>query len=179
MIVLVDLDGVTADLEGKFWELWATYYPEAPRVHPSDRRTFYIEEQIGQEWTTLVRRIIHEEGFYSCLEPMPGALEGISTLQERGHEVIICTAPVTSPYCAPEKLEWVARHLGTEMATHMIISKDKTLVRGDVLFDDRPSITGKLQPVWTHILCDQPYNRSSVGPRATWKTLPEVIQNVG
>lgn len=32
-------------------------------------------------------------------------------------------------------------------------------MRGDILIDDKPQITGSLQPVWTHWVYDQPYNR--------------------
>lgn len=179
MIVLVDLDGVTANLEKLFWSRLAEVHPDVPQILPEDRVTFYIEEQIGQEWSEKVRSIIHAEHFYRDLEVVPGALEGIEKIQGLGHEVIICTAPVTSPWCAPEKLEWVARHLGTTMATHMIISKDKTLIRGDVLFDDRPVVSGKMDPEWEHVLCDQPYNRHIRNQqRATWETLPGMLRRI-
>lgn len=171
MIILVDLDGVTADLETLFWRLWKARYPEAPQLLPEDRRTFYIEDQIGQEWSEKVRNIIHSRAFYLNLPVIPGAEEGIAGLQERGHNVIFCTSPVNSPWCAAEKIEWVTKRFGSEMATRMIISKDKTLVRGDVLFDDRPNVTGAMEPTWLQILCDQPYNSHIDQPHATWATL--------
>ena len=36
---------------------------------------------------------------------------------------------------------------------------DKTLVRGDVLIDDKPHVTGSNAPTWQHLLYDAPYNR--------------------
>lgn len=175
MIILVDLDGVTADLESLFWRLWKARFPEAPQLLPEDRRTFYIEEQIGSEWKKQVETIIHSELFYLNLPVIPGAIDGIHGLQEQGHNVILCTSPVNSPYCTPEKIMWVRKHLGTDMATRMIISKDKTLVRGDILFDDRPNVTGALQPTWLQILCEQPYNSHINQPRATWASLSRTI----
>lgn len=32
-------------------------------------------------------------------------------------------------------------------------------VTGDILIDDKPSVTGVESPEWEHVLFDQPYNR--------------------
>ncbi|MCT7149596.1 hypothetical protein M1196_23400, partial [Salmonella enterica subsp. enterica serovar Oranienburg] len=50
----------------------------------------------------------------------------------------------------------------------MIITTDKTLVRGDILIDDKPVISGELPEYstgtnharsWEHVIFDQSYNR--------------------
>merc|ERR1712048_684490 len=41
----------------------------------------------------------------------------------------------------------------------LILTCDKTTVRGDFLIDDKPSICGSQQPLWTQIIFDAPYNR--------------------
>jgi 5'-nucleotidase len=58
----------------------------------------------------------------------------------------------------------------------MIIAADKTLVRGDVLIDDRPYIKGDFTPSWEYILYDQPYNRKNTEfRRLDWSNWREVL----
>jgi len=172
VIVLVDLDGVVCDLEGAFWPLFLEKCPDAPRIAPESRETFYVEDQIGQEWREHVEGIIHSEFFFLNLPAMESALEGVLRLSE-SHSVVICTSPVTTPWCASEKYQWVESHLGLQYAKKMIVTKDKTLIRGDVLIDDRPfpENKGLLLPSWKHVLYDQPYNRQIDKPRTTWKEI--------
>lgn len=57
----------------------------------------------------------------------------------------------------------------------MIVTKDKTLVHGDLLIDDKPRVTGTRSPAWQHVLYDQPYNRHVDAQRMTWSTWREVL----
>ena len=82
----------------------------------------------------------------------------------------ICTAPVNEyRYCVGEKIAWVEKHLGADWAKRVILTKDKTLVRGDILIDDKSHITGSLKPMWTHRIYDAPHNRHINAPqRIVW-----------
>jgi 5'-nucleotidase len=62
-------------------------------------------------------------------------------------------------------LEWVESRFGAGWAERTIITKDKTMVNGDVLIDDKPEVKGLCNPSWEHILFDQPYNQEVVGKR--------------
>lgn len=164
--ILVDMDGVLADLEATFWPLFADANPTAPVQR--DRSSFYIEDQIGYEWEPEVERVMRTEGFFESLVPVENAVEGFDKLRAE-HDVWICTAPVTSPYCMAEKWRWIERYFGVEQTSKMIIAKDKTMIRGDFLIDDRPEVTGNVEPSWVQIYYDQPYNRSTVDTgRLTW-----------
>jgi hypothetical protein len=70
---------------------------------------------------------------------------------------------LTSVWCASEKYEWVVRHFGQGAAGRVIMTSDKTAVRGDVLIDDKPRITGAHTPTWKHVLFDAPYNQAARG----------------
>jgi 5'-nucleotidase len=74
-----------------------------------------------------------------------------------------------------EKYEWVDQHLGLAWVDRIVLTRDKTLVNGDILIDDRPQIEGAAKPTWEHVLYDQPYNRSETGKRrltwANWRTV--------
>jgi 5'-nucleotidase len=74
----------------------------------------------------------------------------------------------------------VEEHLGSDFTKRIILTRDKSLVRGDVLVDDKPEIRGLATPNWQHILYDQPYNRCLPGVRMTWRNWRHVLrQHVG
>ncbi|MDW3652871.1 MAG: hypothetical protein R8P61_37675 [Bacteroidia bacterium] len=77
-------------------------------------------------------------GFFSGLEPMPGALEAMKKLNAlEGFDIYILTAPsVWNPLCYTEKRVWVEKHLGMKMVNKLIISPNKGLNKGDYLIDD-------------------------------------------
>lgn len=69
-------------------------------------------------------------GFFSNLKPIPGAIEAFKKLQEN-YEVYILTKPsIYNLMCYTEKADWVKRHLGFEVLDNLIISCDKSLVKG-------------------------------------------------
>lgn len=158
-IVLVDMDGVLADLDGELLRRFRERYSELPYVPLAARKKFYAEEEFPPESQTAVRAIMCESGFFFDLPPVVGALEAMKIFAKRA-EVFICTAPLLSnDSCISDKARWVKKHLGPEWLRRLIITKDKTLVRGDYLIDDKPKITGLLAPIWEHIIFDAPYNR--------------------
>lgn len=162
-IILVDQDGVLADFEGGFLRLWRERHPDLPYVPLVDRRTFLIEDQYPAEHLGLVREIQNARGFFLGFQPIPGALAALREMLAAGHEVFICTSPISAnPWCAPEKYEWVERHLPPPWKKRVILTADKTLVHGDYLIDDKPKITGCRRPDWRHVVFDQPYNRHVV-----------------
>jgi len=171
-IVLLDMDDVLADFEGRFFERWRTLYPDLFYIHPDQRDRFYVELQMPPELREKARAIKREPGFFLGLEPLPGAPEAARRMLELGHEVFICTAPITDcATCPMEKFQWAGRHLGPEWLKRVIIASDKTLVRGDFLVDDKPEITGSMTPLWEHVVFDRPYNRPALGKRriADWR----------
>lgn len=40
---------------------------------------------------------------------------------------------------------WVERHLGPEFLDKVILTRDKTIVSGDILIDDKPDILGRIR----------------------------------
>ena len=106
--VYVDMDGVLCDYWKRFYELQNEY--------------------IKLPQTTY--------GFYTSLEPIPGAIESFRWLEER-YDVYILTRPsYQNPLCYTEKRVWVEKHFGLETTKKLIICWDKELLRGDYLIDD-------------------------------------------
>ncbi|MDO5692713.1 MAG: 5'-3'-deoxyribonucleotidase [Pseudomonadota bacterium] len=177
MLILLDQDGVLADFERGFHDGWnARGDVPCPALPLAARQSFYVRDDYPSENRDVVEGIYTAPGFFRDLPPMPGAIEAVAALLAQGHDVRICTSPLNQwRHCVTEKYEWVERHLGTDFVHRMIVTKDKTVVYGDVLVDDKPAVTGTRQPVWQHVIFDQPYNRHVAGPRMTWASWQAVL----
>lgn len=175
---LVDMDGVLANFEKGFLDIWRKRYPDAEYRPLETRTTFQIEDDYPEWHKAKIWDIFLEQGFFLNLEPIPGSLEGIKEIAKE-RDIFICTAPLfPSKYCVPEKYEWVERHLGKEFAKRIILTKDKTLVRGRYLIDDKPEIKGICVPEWEQLVFEQPYNRNVLGKRRiNWSNWKEVLGN--
>lgn len=160
MRVLVDQDDVIAS--------WATQFDQClddigepaagiPRRH--ERVTWDLLHGRTEAEADIIAAVLELRHFYSKLDPIDGAVEALHGMLDAGFDVRIVTAPwPANPTCASDKTNWVRRHLGNEWGNRVIQSVDKTLIRGDVLIDDRPTVTGEDTPSWEHILFTAPYN---------------------
>ncbi len=183
--VLVDMDGVLCDFDARVNERYAALFPGQPVVPLSERRDFYMakdyHERFGPEAAQRVRDICGSQGFFEGLEPITGALAAVKDMAAHPRlNVIICTAPLSRfEFVLVEKFRWVEKHLGREWIDKIVLTRDKTVVDGRVLIDDRPHVTGShTQPTWEHVLFDQAYNRQVPGKRrlkswagAEWRAL--------
>lgn len=92
-------------------------------------------------------RLLHPEqpypqsqyGFFANLELLPFADLAYKYFTEwRGHEVYFLSAPsVHNPMCYTEKRISIEKHFGFKACENLILACDKSLIRGDVLIDDR------------------------------------------
>jgi 5'-nucleotidase len=172
-IILVDMDGVIANwLKEALRCLNAWVQPEQRRT-VDQIKTFYIEDAYpGND--KLIRDIVTSHGFYRDLEEIPGSITAVKNILEMGHEPFLCSSPETNfkeQMCWTEKAQWVEQHMGRKWVDRMILTRDKTLVHGDVLVDDKPSIRGVMTPTWSHLIYPAPYNDFTSGWRGGWETL--------
>lgn len=164
LVVLVDMDGVLADFgRGVLDIIWE--HPYFKQRYPSVFALFeaalvHQDPQAIEAIDNTYKRTPH---FFQYLKPMQGALfkepqEGalniLDYLQDVcGYEVFICSSPsVNNRDCASDKALWIERHFGNRWVRRLILTKDKTLVHGDILIDDRFAVTGVKEPAWKHLL---------------------------
>lgn len=75
-------------------------------------------------------------GFFLDLEPIPGSIEAVLKISSLC-DVWILTAPSTpNPMSYAEKNYWIRQNLGEEYVNKLIISPNKSLLKGDYLIDD-------------------------------------------
>jgi 5'-nucleotidase len=151
-IVLLDMDGCVVDWDAGFRKAWGD--------RPLSRKHYAIEDCVEPSLKAEAKAIFHKEGFFRDLPPMPGAIDALKAMEAKGLNLQICTSPIlTSVCCVQEKLEWVLHHLGESWLKRIVITADKTVVKGDVLIDDNPNIVGSKYPSWTQVMFDAPYNQ--------------------
>lgn len=110
--VFVDMDGVLCDFYGAYMK-WKSEHPEIT----------FPQSQFG---------------FFSNLEPIPGAIEGYNKLKENFDVYILTRPSIYNLMCYTEKADWIKRYLGFHVLENMILSCDKSLIigKGNYLIDD-------------------------------------------
>ncbi len=78
-----------------------------------------------------------EKGFFEHLEPIHGAVEAFSVLCDHYDVYLLSTAPWSNTHSLSEKRIWAEKHLGDKAFKRLILSHNKSLLRGDYLIDDR------------------------------------------
>ncbi|XP_044289583.1 5'(3')-deoxyribonucleotidase, mitochondrial [Varanus komodoensis] len=129
--------------------------------------------------------IWESKNFFVELDPLPGAVEAVKQMAKLEEtDVFICTSPIKKyRYCPYEKYAWVEKHLGPEFLEQIVLTRDKTVVSGDLLIDDRPDIIGaERSPSWEHVLFTACHNKHVALPPPRrrlhswaddWKTILE------
>jgi len=183
-ILLIDMDGVICEWTGRVLSAYRERFPDRPCPSQDEVTQFYLEDLFPEEHRDDVLAIVREAGFYSSLEPIPGAIDALGNMMIECQgflEPFICSSPEVNYaglQCHSEKAVWVEKHLGPWWTKRLILTRDKTLVRGHILIDDKPEIKGVTTPTWHQLVFDQPYNRHVAKQRFTWSDWPILRQSM-
>ncbi len=179
-VVLVDMDNTLVNFDKEFGKRWAALRPGDEASPVLNREHFELEQNFSHELRPLAEEIMSQPGFFIAFQPVEGAIQAVREMLADGLSVFFCTAPLPLQYetCVAEKYAWVRKHLGEEFLSKIIVTRDKTVIKGAVLIDDKPRISGACpNPEWTHVVFEQPYNRKVNGvPRMTsWSEWRKVV----
>lgn len=177
MIILIDMDNTLADFDRALLESWRTLYPNEFYVPLEKRKSFHPHKDYPEHLQRKIEEICHTAGFIRNLPPIPGGIEAVKAMLAGGHDVRFCTSHLSGyDYCLLEKYQWIDAYFGAEAVNRIIFTRDKTLIRGDILIDDKPEITGNTTPTWEHIVYDRPHNRHITNKRRlTWDNWRDVV----
>jgi 5'(3')-deoxyribonucleotidase len=172
MRLLIDMDEVLCDWSGRILQMFNW-----------DRGSSFTREDISS-WEfdrvlpnsrDFIDGCMRQPGFYEDLEPIPGAVDGMRSLVEGGHDVVIATrVPKRATSAYGGKVRWIREHMPFFDIDNLIVLKRKELIDGDVLFDDsldniRNFVRGRLRQ---GVLMARPWNASAVRlqhPSNWWK----------
>lgn len=183
MRLLYDLDGTLAHFDREFDRHLEERYAHLTGIPRSANQiSFNLWNGRTPEEQEAIREIMDHDGFYRKLEPMEGAIEAVKEADSLGHEVFFVSAPWTSnPSCAQDKFDWIADQFGDEWRGKLVLAKDKTIISGDILWDDKEPIENRERADWTQVYYTQPYNHFAPGPRINswdpeeWKGVIEFV----
>lgn len=179
MIILIDLDGPLADLEGEFLKRWKEKFPDEFFIPFDQRKNFFLNDDYPEHLRKKAADILEASGFFVELPPVSGGLDAVKKMAALGHKVFLCTSDIyMNKTGLADKRKWVEKYLGHDLAKGMIFTRDKTLVRGNYLIDDKPEITGILTPEWKHIIFDQPFNKNTAHKsriKTDWSNWEDII----
>ncbi|CAK8686190.1 unnamed protein product [Clavelina lepadiformis] len=163
--VLVDMDGVLCDFDAGFLQRFRQMHPDLPFIPLDERNSVYVEEQYMEMFGASVdaRSIVEEKDFFLNLPKIEGALKGMLSLAGRDDvNLFICTSPLRKfENCVLEKYRWVSNNLGKKFTEKIILTRDKSVVNGHFLIDDKPDISQQGSQVarWKHLLFTTHHNR--------------------
>lgn len=180
--LLIDMDGVIVDWYQQFLNKWKHDH----RIEKQDLKNFYCVNDYPEHHRDEFKSIILGKGFYEDIPFMEGAKEALLEIwNDPEIEPYICTAPdldCVGQTCWTEKALWVEKNLGKDWLKRLMIVKDKSLVFGTYLIDDKPNMTGAMinntpegtWAFWERIVFDHAYNKETPGLRMTWKDWPQM-----
>ena len=158
-IVLIDMDDTICDVEKTLKSILLKEFRIEIDV---SKKT----EDVSPEYSVLSKVILKRKNFYCNLPSIEEAIKAVRELNKK-YDVFICTSHIQ------EKFAWIDEYL-PELNGKIIITKDKTLIKGDYLIGTDFK-TGITKPQWTPIIFNQPFNTQLEGQRInTWNEI-EII----
>jgi len=174
------MDGTVVDWDSGFRQAWAN------RSVIDRTKSYAMEDCVPAEFREEAKQVMMSPGFFRHLPAFPNAIKEVIKMEQAGFQIWFCTSPLLGhPTCCQEKLEWIQEHFGEEYVKRVILCQDKTTVRGDILVDDKPTITGLHNPTWQQCIFNAPYNQAQTDlPRMSewsdWETpLKKVLERSG
>lgn len=179
-VILFDADGFLLDFATPALRI-ASEIVSLARHGAVDPNYFKIEdfvvwdlfEKIGKEYERACYLEYEKLGYCADIKPYPGAIEGVREAKKMA-DVVVVTSPLHSPTWCYERKQSLLTHFDIP-GKDVIFASRKTLVKGRMLVDDRPSHVEEWASV-NHdsnvgIIWDQPNNRQHAIDSGVWNVM--------
>lgn len=176
--ILVDIDSTTADFDPYLLAKYNELYPTKPIneseifvEHDGFRNHAIHDPRYAQE----LNRIMRLPGFFRHIPIIDGAKRAITEMISKNISIYFVSIPtIDNTTCADDKFRWIEEHFGKEMTKRLILTSDKSLVKGDFLIDDWTYVKKTIKPEWIHLLYTTKYNAHLEDRlRFSWETWEE------
>ena len=177
MVILCDMDNVISDLSTPWTQALNKRYHR--NVAVEDINKWHLSNFYPGLTAEQIDEPLHNPDLWSWVKPMEGAQTYLKKLMDEGHEIYIVTA--ASPDSMGPRFEYVIkRYFPLIDYKHLIMTSNKTMIKGDVLIDDKPA--NLFNGSYRKILFDWPYNRiempEDVIRAHNWKEVYEAINSL-
>ena len=128
--ILVDMDGVLADVYSRFFELHEQ--ETGARLSVSDVSGMLEAEAFKNQtgWVTT-------PGFFRTVPVMEGSVEGLKRLNSI-YKVVVVSMATEFPQSLTDKQLWMNDHYPFISWKQLVFCGDKSLIRADIMIDDHP-----------------------------------------
>lgn len=162
-LIALDLDNVVFEFIERTLDMWRLERPDAPDYGREQIDHYDVGHDLESTDYQMFRDFWQRPGFFRDLEPIPGVVQAAHEMRAERLDVIFCSSPLVNSAsettCHSNKIDRLKEVFGIWAAENCHLGKDKTIVRADVLIDDKPVVGGRYKPFWQHVYFDQPYNR--------------------
>lgn len=135
MKILLDQDQILCKWTERIVEWYNQDY--GTKLTREDIKGWNISEYLGPQGRDFMRSCMRWPEFYTRLDPIEGAIEGVKSLIADGHDVRIVTAvPASAAIAYHGKQQWIRDHMPFFDLDHFVALKKKNELKGDLLFDD-------------------------------------------
>lgn len=137
--ILVDMDGVLADVYARLFEM-----------HEKETGVKLTVEDIAgkleEEAFPSQRKWVSEPGFFRTLPVMEGSREVMEKLNTN-YDIVVVSLATELPNSLTDKIMWLRDNFPFISWKQIVFCGDKSLIRADILIDDHPKnldkFTGK------------------------------------
>lgn len=179
--ILVDQDEVLAKWVERVIDWWNN--DKGTNLTVDDIHSWDLKNDLGEGSEDFMRSCMRYSEFYRDLDPMPGAIDGMRSLIDMGHDVLIVTA---TPRCATNayggKVEWIRRNMPFFNIDNFCSVTRKDVVSGDILLDDgMHNIEAFHRTKRDTCVFTRPWNKNAKAPtfRAnSWSDFVELIKTL-
>lgn len=134
-IALVDLDGTIADYDGALLREMEKMH--GPEENPIDLVEWRDKNKVPDHIFARMELIKSDSEWWRTLPVISHGMDVVNLMMEMGFRIVVLTqGPRLNSSAWKGKLEWI--HENLPEGTDTIITRDKGLVYGKVLFDDYP-----------------------------------------
>jgi 5'-nucleotidase len=166
--LLLDMDGVIAGFDHHFFAEASAAGIEFDVAAPHMQTARYITDHVVLEQRKGGREMTYRPGWFRAFPVMEGAQAGVDALLSAGVDIWVCTKPLErNPTCRDEKGAWLVEHFPM-LEKKLIITPDKSLIKGHVLLDDAPKIKWIGFAEWYPMI----FRRSFNGEGTLWENIP-------
>ncbi len=167
--VLVDMDGVLADVYSQFSRL---ELGEIGTVIDIESLYGKLESEAFPNYEKHVR----STNFFRTAPVIPDSVDGLKYLNEK-YNVLIVSSATEFPDSLKEKVEWLNEHFPFIKWQQIILCGTKNSIKGDIMIDDHPKNLDYFEG--KKILFSQPHNMYMVKDDCTrvntWQDIINIL----
>lgn len=166
--ILVDMDGVLADVYTTFFELHER--ETGQKLTINDIAGLLEEEAFKNQ-----RRWVSSPGFFRDLPVMPDSREVLMKLNDH-YKIIVVSLATEFPYCLTDKQLWMHKNFPFISWKQLVFCGDKSIVKADIMIDDHFKNLDHFDG--RKILFSQPHNMLKTDSRHTRVSTWAEIENL-